>query len=84
MPGIRQSMKTMSYGSVASCSCTAAIASFPDPTASTRLATALSGSWRISRAAALSSTTRTRSRLSLSGTILPVPVAEPTPSQAVK
>ena len=84
MPGIRQSMKTMSYGSVASRCWIAAIASFPDATASTRLATVISDSCRISRAAALSSTTSTRSRASFSGTIFPVPVAAPTPSQAVK
>ena len=56
----------------------------PDATTSTRLARVLSGSCRISRAAALSSTTSTRSCASRSGTIFPEPLAAPTPSQTVK
>ena len=84
MPGMRQSMNTMSYGTVASFCWTVAMASLPVATVSTRAVSVLNGSCRISRATGLSSTTSTRSCASLSGTTLPVPVAEPTSSQTVK
>ena len=85
MPGMRQSMKTRSYGSVASCCLIAAIASSPEATVSDPAGDRRQGVRRISRAAALSSTTSTRSCGKLLGDDLAAhPSPAPTPSQTVK
>ena len=84
MPGMRQSMKTTSYGSDASYCRTAAMASAPDATTSTREAMPRSASIMISRAAALSSTTSTRRRESSSGRSLRRAPAEASASHTVK
>ena len=83
MPGIRQSMNTTSYGASPLRSLIAAMASAPELTASTRSVRLLRDSTRISRAAALSSTTSPRNAWNLAGTTRRPATASPTSSQTV-
>ena len=81
---MRQSMKMTSYGWPVSCCFTAAMASSPELTASTRAQTPSRACTRMSRAAALSSTTSADTARSGSGTTRSRAAPDATPTDTVK